>query len=76
MHSANPIAHGVAALALVEALSHKLIAKGLLKKSEVLDICVELKTTLDAQGVRHDSSAETDASLLIAAHKAKIDEQH
>ncbi|MSO99259.1 MAG: hypothetical protein EXR11_13760 [Rhodospirillaceae bacterium] len=76
MHTMNPDAHGLAAMALMEALTHKLISKGVLKKAEVLDICAELKASYDALGVRHDNSAETDAALLIAALKSKVDERH
>jgi hypothetical protein len=72
MHTPEPISHGLAALALVEALAQKLIAKGVLQKSEVADICAAIKGRYDSQGVRHNSAAETDAGLLIADFKAKL----
>ncbi|MDX2144978.1 MAG: hypothetical protein SFV19_16605 [Rhodospirillaceae bacterium] len=72
MHTPDPVAHGLAALALVEALAQKLIAKGALTKAEVADICTAIKGRYDAQGVRHNSAVETDAGLLLADFRAKL----
>jgi hypothetical protein len=72
MHTPDPVAHGLAALALVEALMERLIAKGILSKLEVTAICDAIKHRYDTQGVRHNSAVETDAGLLIADFKAKL----
>jgi hypothetical protein len=72
MHTPDPIAHGLAALALVEALAQALIAKGVVQKAEVGALCDAIKQRYDAQGVRHNNPAETDAGLLIAGIKAKL----
>lgn len=66
MHTINPDAHGLAALAVIEALVLKLIGNGTLDKAGALEICAAIKTTFDARGVRHDSTAESDAGLLVA----------
>jgi hypothetical protein len=72
MHTPEPVAHGLAALALAEALAQKLIAKGVLTKADVTAMCDALKHRFDERGVRHNSAVETDAGLLLAEFKAKL----
>lgn len=66
MHDTHPTAHGMAALAIVEALVHRLIGQKALSRKDALGMCAELKKRFDEKGVRHDNAAETDAALLIA----------
>ncbi len=73
MHTMNPDAHGLMAAAIVNALVPRLIAKKLISKRDVLELCGAVKKTFDAAGVKHDNPAETDAALLTAALMTEIE---
>ncbi len=73
MHTMNPDAHGLAAMAILNGLLPKLIGKGVIGKAEMLEICAAVKKTYDARGVKHDNAAETDASLLAASLMTEIE---
>ena len=73
MHTIGPEAHGIASFAILKGLVHKLIAKDVIGRDEVLDICAAVKGAFGVSGLRDDNVVESDAALLASLFISEIE---